>query len=647
MRHLAITSILLLVPAVAHAQLFITEVQPNPAGDDTAEWVELHNVGTASIAIGGYTLNDFVGSSDPMRESTTRWAFPATATVAPGQVIVVARQATSNGFFELFGFRPTYELGFGVDDPMTPDMVPDQGNPSPISLSNSSTGDAIVLRDAMGNVIDGVEWGTLDRSVPGNPADSPGDGETLIRIGMAGSSFSDFLITSTPGPFMGFGANVAPAITDVRTIPRHIQFGDTLTVTATVVDGDGLSLVEFWVTTATAARGPAFIDYQSLTMTSSTGNKYVFSASVDNLAAGLGFNEPMTFHERYVRFYLAAEDVLTSTATQPARAIEAADNGEFMQRNVMPTALTTIENAREQDAGGRTRYLNHSVRVRGIALSAIDNFDPDRAQFSLMDGTAAIQVFDFDPTIHPMFNVGDELTVTGRTGQFFGTTQIQGPGMRIIPTGMTDTIVPRTLTIGQLMTDPETYESQLVTIVDADFLQPITMWSTACPGRGCNIEITDGSGNINLRIWAGTGLDMAPAPQFGFDVTGVLSQRATDGQDGTMGGYQLFPRRSEDILAHAPPPPPDAGVVDTGPTPDSGTGRPDAGAGFADATTTPAADTGGGGGMGAVDDEGCSCTTNAPARGHAGWLAAVLGLLVTGRAGGRRRRVARRRPKAS
>ena len=76
---------LLAVPA--QAQVMITEVQPNPNGSDNAEWIEIHNTGSAAVDVSGWRINDF-GPSVP-RE----YVFPMATSLAAGQVIIIARQA--------------------------------------------------------------------------------------------------------------------------------------------------------------------------------------------------------------------------------------------------------------------------------------------------------------------------------------------------------------------------------------------------------------------------------------------------------------------------------------------------------------------------------------------------------------------------
>lgn len=76
----AFIALLLSLTTSAGAQVVFTELQPNIIGDDAGEWFEIQNVGSSSVAIGGWTLSDFSQGN----EVTARWAFPATASVAPG-----------------------------------------------------------------------------------------------------------------------------------------------------------------------------------------------------------------------------------------------------------------------------------------------------------------------------------------------------------------------------------------------------------------------------------------------------------------------------------------------------------------------------------------------------------------------------------
>ncbi|MCC7383688.1 MAG: lamin tail domain-containing protein [Deltaproteobacteria bacterium] len=601
----------------AQAQVLITEVQPNPAGagtGDEEEWIELENVGTTSVSLGGWTLNDYTGQ-DPGGEATTRWTFAATASVAAGQVIVVARQATA--FRTLFGRAPSYELAFGADDAAVPNLTP-AGGTSAISLVNGATGDGVLLRDAAAAIVSGVEWGTVDRSVAGQPFTSaPGAGEALYRVNVTGSSSADFRITSNPTPFVGFRAAGPPIIAGTTARPRHAIFGGSYSVTSSVSDRDGLSLVQIYLATATSSSGAAAANYTPIDMTI-TGSTARFSAPVENLGAGLGFNDPTDFHSRYIRYYLYAEDAQGAGVTDPVGAVEDTTNAAYLPsyvQNVLPAAPTSIAAAREQRADGRPRWEDHSVRVQGVALVSPEIINPGRTQFALQDDSGrAISYFNGAPPAMS-FDPGSRLEVVGLIDQFNGLTQIAGtssvtilPGSGAVPT--------TTLTIAQILADPEAVESELVRIDDVDFETARAMWpNDAQAPASWNVTVSDGTGTITLRVTSATDIFGQAAPQFGFDVQGVLVEFTNN--NGTT--WEVFPRGSEDIFAHAAPPM-DAGVADGAPVGDGGS-RVDGG-------VNPRVDAGGSGNP-PPEDGGCGCSTASPASPLASLaLFALLGLCL-------------------
>jgi len=130
------------------------------------------------------------------------------------------------------------------------------------------------------------------------------------------------------------------------------------------------------------------------------------------------------------------------------------------------------------------------------------------------------------------------------------------------------------------------------------------------------VRVTDGSGELTVRVTSGaTGLFGTAAPQFGFDVVGVLGER-----DGV---WQVFPRSTADVVAHPMPEPPDAGIqashdATAGANPDAAGGR--------DASVVRR-DAGGDPFNPPADDSGCSCTTGAPQETMLGVLV-VLGLFL-------------------
>jgi hypothetical protein len=186
-------------------QVLITEIRPDPPGSDDSEWIEITNPFPVPFDISGYTLSDHVaaGVAD---ETVTRWAFPANTTIAAGDSIIVTRfnlmtTAATGGFFNANGFNADFELAQGArNDPNVPNLIPSGGTVL-ISLSNSGTGDAVLLRAPGGAFADGIEYGSVDRTtVPGTPINYPSSGRSLTRIATTGSSNTSFQGDTTPSP---------------------------------------------------------------------------------------------------------------------------------------------------------------------------------------------------------------------------------------------------------------------------------------------------------------------------------------------------------------------------------------------------------------------------------------------------------------
>ncbi len=139
--------------------LLITEVfYDTPGADDTREWVEIANVGTAVIDLTDIKIGDeeTPGGNEGMKR------FPEGAQIQPGQVIIVAQ--TAAGFRELYGRLPDYEIIDSRDD--VPDM---RGFPlwasGDFALGND--GDELLLVDGMA-IIDALSYG--ERTTIFNPA---------------------------------------------------------------------------------------------------------------------------------------------------------------------------------------------------------------------------------------------------------------------------------------------------------------------------------------------------------------------------------------------------------------------------------------------------------------------------------------------
>ena len=146
--------------------LLISEVMVRPAGSEPdGEWVELYNSAGATINLSLYKLGD----EETSGQGEGMLQFPTGASLAPGQVIIIANKAAN--FQAAYGFKPDYEMT--ASNPSVPDMLKyhswASGN---VSLVN--TGDEVLVLDGADNVVDSLSWGDSSWAFyPACPAPSP------------------------------------------------------------------------------------------------------------------------------------------------------------------------------------------------------------------------------------------------------------------------------------------------------------------------------------------------------------------------------------------------------------------------------------------------------------------------------------------
>ena len=128
----------------------ITEVLYDPEDEPGGEWVELYNDYPVTIDLSIYKVGDQTepGCCEGM------FAFPAGATLKPGQVIVIANEAKT--FHSLNGFNPDYEMK--DTDPGIADLLC-YWDWAQRAVVLTNTGDDLLLLDGDDQVVDAVSWG--------------------------------------------------------------------------------------------------------------------------------------------------------------------------------------------------------------------------------------------------------------------------------------------------------------------------------------------------------------------------------------------------------------------------------------------------------------------------------------------------------
>ncbi|HEY6191245.1 MAG TPA: phospholipase D-like domain-containing protein [Bacteroidota bacterium] len=209
----------------------------------------------------------------------------------------------------------------------------------------------------------------------------------------------------------------------------------------------------------------------------------------------------------------------------------------------------TVGEVKANDANGVLLRAGNLVTVSGIVTVANQFGSPSYIQ----DNTGGIGIFgsNFSTAVQ----TGDEVIVTGKIDPFNGLTEMTFPTLdSIVSTG--NTVTPVVLTNSQVTHDGvgglESYEALLVRIngVTVTDLSNNTIASWAVSGSGANYRLHDATDTLAVRIDNNVDFANGPAPQSTFDIVGVVGQFKSSSP--FIGGYQLMPRGSTDILAAGP-----------------------------------------------------------------------------------------------
>jgi hypothetical protein len=328
------------VPGAFADTILFNEVMYHPAPavpeDPGQEWVELYNAGTNDVELAGWQI-----------DSGVSFTFPSNTTLRVGGYLVVAASRTN----------------FLAHYPSVTNVVGDWEG----KLSNS--GEQLRLRNAQGDVVDslnyadGGEWAVRQR-VPDPTAGLPGwdwlalaDGSgrsmELIQPLLSNTSGQNWAPSQGAGGTPGFANstrqnNVAPLIVDASHFPAVPKPGQTVAVTARLVDEQPASIT-------------ALVYYRNATSTSPGGfasiGMFDDGAHDDGLAGdGLyGAVLPAQTNGAVIEFYIEAFDgvlkrtypapaLIDGNLTQTANALYQVDSNEYGgSQQILRAVLTGAE----------------------------------------------------------------------------------------------------------------------------------------------------------------------------------------------------------------------------------------------------------------------------------------------------------------
>src|SRR6056300_1145709 len=199
-------------------------------------------------------------------------------------------------------------------------------------------------------------------------------------------------------------------------------------------------------------------------------------------------------------------------------------------------AINTITGV---DASGVADSLGTMKWIKGIVTSI--DFDGNGGySFYVTDGTDGINIYNFaDQSGYTTPMMGDSLYIHGEVEQFRGLTELKPDSIYLLSSG-------NALPAASIETAlDETTESELIKLIGFT-LADATQWPAS--GSSANVDITNGTDTMTMRIDSDTDIDGSTAPVGTFDVTGIGSQY--DFSSPYDEGYQIFPRQLTDIFVY-------------------------------------------------------------------------------------------------
>jgi len=210
---------------------------------------------------------------------------------------------------------------------------------------------------------------------------------------------------------------------------------------------------------------------------------------------------------------------------------------------VAAPTYTTIAAARAMTAGTTTGGAK--VTVSGIVNSP--NFNASKNSFYIQDATAGINVFGGTLATYAL---GDSLVVTGWLMGYRGTLELTDTistavSLVITKVSSGNTVPsPKVISIAELNTNGENYESQLITIKNVTKISGTWPATAATATLKCKVATATGTTDtLTLVVKNPSELIGSVEPTWPQDVIGIGTQYTTTG----TGGYQIQPRYKTDF----------------------------------------------------------------------------------------------------
>jgi hypothetical protein len=190
------------------------------------------------------------------------------------------------------------------------------------------------------------------------------------------------------------------------------------------------------------------------------------------------------------------------------------------------------------DADGLPLAVGYLTRLKGIVTVASGVFSTTNYDFYMQDNTGGINVFEFNIGA-TQYNEGDSLEVSGTIDTYNGKVELSNFDATVLST---DNPLPAPIDIS-IEDMGEAYEGRLISI--ANVTLSAGTWLLTPPDTSYNLTITDGTGDLIMRIVGSTDIGGNPEPVWPVTVVGIGNQFDTSAP--YFEGFQIQPRSYSDF----------------------------------------------------------------------------------------------------
>ncbi len=193
---------------------------------------------------------------------------------------------------------------------------------------------------------------------------------------------------------------------------------------------------------------------------------------------------------------------------------------------------------------GLPLHKDYLAKLKGIVTAASGIFSTTRYDFYMQDNTGGINIFSFNMGTE-QYNEGDSLEVEGIIDTYNGKVEITEFTATVLSSGNP---VPAPIDVN-IEDMGEEFEGRLISIDNVTLAPGSDPWYVNPPDTSFNVTITDGTGELTLRVVGSTDIGGNPEPTWPITVIGIGSQY--DYTAPFFEGYQILPRYYNDLQATA------------------------------------------------------------------------------------------------